>query len=81
MLWSVIIGVWLTVTLRLDAGLVPLVFDAVTLTVPPEVPTVTVIELVPLPEVIVQPAGIVHVYDVAPVTSPTEYTCPAAPEH
>ena len=72
MLWSVIIGVWLTVTLRVEAGLVPLAFDAVTLTVPPDVPTVTVIELVPVPDVIVQPAGRDQLYDVAPVTSATE---------
>lgn len=65
-------GVWLTVTFRVLAGLVPPAFDAVTLTVPPDVPTVTVIAFVPLPAVGFHPAGRVQLYDVASATSGTE---------
>jgi hypothetical protein len=49
-----------TVTVSVLSALVPHVLDAVTLMVPPEVPVVTVIVLVPFPELIVQPAGTVQ---------------------
>ncbi len=74
-------GVWLTVTSRVLAGLVPQALEAVTLTVPDEVPTLTVMLLVPSPPVIVHPAGRVQMYEVAVATSATEYTCPVTPVH
>ena len=52
----------LTVTANVFAALVPQLLLAVTLTLPfcPAVPDVTVIEIVPCPPVILQPAGTVH---------------------
>ena len=59
-----------TLTLSVLAALVPQEFPAVTEIVPfwPVVPDVTVILVVPLPPVIVQPVGTVQVYVDAPVT-------------
>lgn len=54
----------------------PHALDAYTLIVPPEVAEVTVIVLELAPEVIIHPAGTVHVYDVAPVTTGTSYVSP-----
>jgi hypothetical protein len=47
----------------------------------PADPDVTVIELVPAPEVINQPVGTVHVYDVAFATAVIEYVCPVTAGH
>lgn len=55
------------------AVLVPQVFDAVTQMFPPVAPKVTVILVVPCPELMVAPPGTVHVYDVAPLTGLIEY--------
>jgi hypothetical protein len=63
-----------TATDMVLAGPDPHVFEAVTLTVPPEEPVVTDIVAVPAPELIVHPAGTVQLYEVAPETSDTEYT-------
>jgi hypothetical protein len=49
-----------TATDMVLAGPDPHVFEAVTLTVPPEEPVVTVIVAVPAPELIVHPAGSVQ---------------------
>ena len=51
----------------------PQEFDAETQTFPPEEPAVIVIVVVPCPEVIVEPAGTVQVYDVAPPTAAIVY--------
>ena len=54
---------WLrTVTGKDDGELIPQLLDAVTLTFPfwPDDPVVTVIVVVPCPEVIAHPAGTVH---------------------
>jgi len=55
-------GADITVTARALAELVPQLFPAVTLILPfcPAEPVVTVIEVVPVPEVIVQPVGTVQ---------------------
>ena len=50
-----------TVTDSVRAVLLPPQLSAVTLTLPPAEPAVAVMLLVPCPEVIVQPAGTVHV--------------------
>ncbi len=52
-----------TVTAFVDAALVPQELPAVTVILPfcPAVPVVTVKFVVPLPPVIVQPAGTVHI--------------------
>lgn len=64
------LGVTLVVTVTAVLLVVPLphVFVGVTVTFPPTVPKVTVIEFVFEPDVIVAPVGIVHVYPVAPET-------------
>ena len=58
-----ILATGLTVTAKLLAELVPQLFPAVTVMFPfcPAVPVVTVMEVVPAPAVIDQPAGTVHV--------------------
>ena len=48
------------VTFRLVAVLLPQSFCAVTFIVPPTVPTLTVIDAVPWPDVMVQPVGTVQ---------------------
>ena len=55
-------GVAMTVTARVRAALVPQEFPAVTLMFPfaPVPPVVTEIDVVPLPELIVHPAGTVQ---------------------
>ena len=60
-----------TVTAKVAALLVPQSFPAVTLTLPfwPVDPVVTVIEVVPFAEVMVQPVGTDQVYVVALVTA------------
>ena len=52
-----------TVTARELGALVPQLFDAVTVILPPwpDDPVVTVIDVVPVPPVIVHPVGTVHV--------------------
>ena len=51
----------LTTTAKLFAALVPQLFPAVTVILPPVVPDVTVTVVVPCPPVIVHPAGTAHV--------------------
>jgi hypothetical protein len=55
------------VTAKEDAELVPQVLDAWTVMIPfwPILPDVTVIDVVPDPEVIIHPVGTVHMYVVA----------------
>lgn len=50
-------------------GLFPQALEAYTSKLKSEVPTVNVIVLVPWPDVIVFPAGTLHVYEVAPGTA------------
>jgi len=59
------------VTASVEGALVPQLFVAVTVIFPfwPELPEVTVMEMVPCPAVIVQPVGTVHVYEVAEGTA------------
>ena len=59
-----------TVTARVRGELVPQLFPAVTLILPfcPVEPDVTVIEIVPAPDVITHPVGTVQEYVVAFVT-------------
>ena len=61
----------LTTTAKLLAALVPQLLPAVTVIFPfcPAAPDVTVIELVPVPAVMVQPTGTAHVYVVALATA------------
>ena len=61
----------LTTTAFVWVVLVPQVFPAVTVIFPfcPAAPDVTVMELVPVPAVIVQPTGTAHVYVVALATA------------
>ena len=54
------------------AELLPQTFTADTQMLPPTEPEVTVIVFEPCPEVIVQPVGVLHVYDTAPFTGCTE---------
>ena len=65
-------GAALRVTDKVDAAEVPHVFVAVTVTFPDVEPNVIVALVVPCPAVIVDPAGAVHVYDVAPGTAVIE---------
>jgi hypothetical protein len=62
---------------------VPHEFPAVTVMFPfcPADPAVTVIDVVPAPEVIVHPVGTVHVYVVALVTAAIEYVWLVTPGH
>ena len=62
-----ILALGITVTARVDAALVPHTFPAVTVILPfcPTAPVVTVAAIVPCPEVMLHPAGTVHVYVVA----------------
>ena len=66
-------GAVAAVTARVVANDVPQAFDAVTETVP--LVAVGIAETDAVVDVPVQPEGSVHVYDVAPVTAPTEYVC------
>ena len=59
-----------------DAADVPHAFVAVTVMLPAVVPVVTVIEFVVPPAVIVDPAGTVQLYDVAPPTAVIEQLFP-----
>lgn len=68
------------VTANVCAVPLPQSFEGVTLILPDEVPTDTVILFVFCPAVIVQPEGTVHV-KVTPETFITEYVCPVAPWH
>ena len=60
---------------------VPHAFCAVTDTLPAVDPIVTVMLFVPVPAVIVAPAGTVQLYVVAPGTAVTEYVKPVVPAH
>lgn len=53
-------SVWIGVTPKIEDVPVPQLFDAVTEMLPRLVPAVTVMEVVPWPEVIVQPVGTVQ---------------------
>ena len=66
-------GAGLTATVKVDAGLDPHVFDAVTPIFPEEEPKVTEMDVVPWPELITAPAGVVQLYEVAPATGAMEY--------
>lgn len=55
-----------------DCALLPQLLDADTQILPPLEPAVMVMEVVPCPDVIVDPAGTVQAYDVAPVTAAME---------
>jgi len=61
-----------TVTLKLDPVPLKQLLLGITATVPELLPKLTVIDVVPCPDVIVAPAGTVHVYVVAPVTAAIE---------
>jgi hypothetical protein len=74
-------GDGLTVIARLEAGPSPQALLPFTVTGPDVFPRVTVMELVLLPAVIMDPAGTVHVYPVAPAIVPTEYTFPVLYPH
>jgi len=74
-------GILRTVTASMLAPLVPQLLLAVTVTLPDVVPMVTVIEVVPVPAVIVAPAGTVQVYEVALATAAMEYTLPVVEAH
>lgn len=64
------------VTVKVWAGLLPQELSAVTVISPPVVPEVTLMDVVPCPEFMVQPLGTVQVYVVASVTSEMLYTNP-----
>jgi hypothetical protein len=70
---AVTVGDGLTVKKNVVGELAPQVFPAVTVTLPDIDPTVTVMLVVPCPELITVPAGTVHVYVVAPTTGAIEY--------
>ena len=73
----------LTVTASVLTALVPHEFPAVTVTFPfwPALPVVTVMDVVPVPAVIFQPAGTAHVYVVALGTAAMLYVWPVKPGH
>ena len=73
----------LTVTARVLAVLLPQILFAVTDMFPfwPALPEVTVTEVFPLLEVIVQVGGTDHVYEVAPGTADMLYVRPVTPGH
>jgi hypothetical protein len=58
-------------TARLLERPFPHELDGITLIIPPVLPTVTVMELVPWPDIIVHPDGTIHVYT-TPLTGVTE---------
>jgi len=70
----------ITVVDKQAALLEPQLLSAVTHILPPAVPTVTPMEVVPCPLLIVHPAGTDHVYEVAPATEEMEYVSPV-PTH
>ena len=63
-----------TVTFSILCELVPQELDAVTPMMPfaPVMPVVTSSEVVPCPDIIVQPAGTVQLYDSVPLTAAME---------
>jgi hypothetical protein len=71
----------LTVTPRVLGALLPQILSAVTLMFPfcPVLPDVTVTEVFPLLEVMVQVGGTDHVYEVAPGTVDMLYVRPVTP--
>ena len=66
---------------KVAVGLLPQEFPAETETRPAAAPGVTVIVVVPCPAVMVQPAGTVQLYVVAPATGEIEYVVEALPTH
>jgi hypothetical protein len=71
-----VVGIPNTVTVIQDAELLKQVLESVTQMLPPADPTVTVMEVVPCPEVIVHPVGTVQLYERAPLTGLMKYTRP-----
>jgi hypothetical protein len=70
---AVTVGNALMVNKNVVGELVPQVLPAVTVTLPDVEPAVTLMLVVPCPELITVPAGTVHVYVVAPTTGAMEY--------
>jgi len=64
--------VGVTVTLKLDPVPLKQLLLGVTVTLPEVEPQLTVIDVVPCPDVIVAPSGTVHAYVVAPATAVIE---------
>lgn len=65
------------VTGNILGPLLPQKLPAVTVTLPPAIPEVAVMDVVPCPDVMVQPAGTPHVYVVADATGLIEKLNPA----
>ena len=65
-------GAEIEIAMHVEA-LVPHPLAAVTQIFPLVAPAVIVMEVVPCPDVMVDPAGTVQLYDVAPVTGDIEY--------
>lgn len=62
------VGFGLIITARIVGRLEPQLLFAVTEIFPDAFPNVTLIEVVPCPELIVEPTGTLQVYEVAPTT-------------